>query len=120
MESERYLERPIRADLERKMVFLAGPRQVGKTTLARHILASFEERLYLDWDNREDLEASHRALTRWVEMLERRYHLFRARPPGRSGRVPAAPVCSPACPRRPASLSPATRARRPRRSSSPG
>ena len=34
----RYLEQNIVDDLVGKMVFLAGPRQVGKTTLARHIL----------------------------------------------------------------------------------
>lgn len=39
MELARYLEAPIRADLAGKMVLLVGPRQVGKTTLARHILA---------------------------------------------------------------------------------
>ena len=30
----RYLTPQVRADLDRKMVFVAGPRQVGKTTLA--------------------------------------------------------------------------------------
>jgi uncharacterized protein len=40
-------------DLERKMVFLGGPRQVGKTTLAKQILARFPgQGLYLNWDNR--------------------------------------------------------------------
>ena len=29
----RYLEAQVRQDLRRKMVFVAGPRQVGKTTL---------------------------------------------------------------------------------------
>jgi len=54
MELSRYLETPIREDLEKKMVFLAGPRQVGKTTLARRILTTFEEGVYFNWDNRED------------------------------------------------------------------
>lgn len=40
---EPYLERPIAEDLGRKMVFLAGARQVGKTTLARHLLAASGE-----------------------------------------------------------------------------
>ena len=31
----RYLEDQIRKDLEKKMVFVPGPRQVGKTTLAK-------------------------------------------------------------------------------------
>ena len=50
----RTLEAPIRMDLNEKMVFLAGPRQVGKTTLARHLLDSSGPGIYLNWDNRED------------------------------------------------------------------
>jgi predicted AAA+ superfamily ATPase len=50
----RYLEAPIRQDLAAKMVFLAGPRQVGKTTLARRILAAWSAGLYLSWDHRTD------------------------------------------------------------------
>jgi predicted AAA+ superfamily ATPase len=54
MDRERALEGPIAQDLPEKMVFLAGPRQVGKTTLARHVLARWETGTYLTWDNRED------------------------------------------------------------------
>ena len=54
MDLRRYLETPISMDLDEKMVFLAGPRQVGKTTLARHLLASSGPGIYLNWDNRED------------------------------------------------------------------
>src|SRR5512134_3018632 len=54
MELRRYLEAPIREDLTEKLVLLAGPRQVGKTTLARHLLASAGGGIYLNWDNRED------------------------------------------------------------------
>jgi len=54
MERRRYLEAPILEDLSSKMVFVAGPRQVGKTTLARQILAGAEAGVYLSWDNRED------------------------------------------------------------------
>jgi predicted AAA+ superfamily ATPase len=54
MEQKRYLQEPISTDLAKKMVFLAGPRQVGKTTLAHRILASAKVGIYLDWDNRED------------------------------------------------------------------
>jgi hypothetical protein len=50
----RYLEPPVLADLKEKMVFVAGPRQVGKTTLARRILGSSAPGVYLNWDNRED------------------------------------------------------------------
>ena len=35
--TRRYLEPQVRKDLQRKMVFIAGPRQVGKTTLARQL-----------------------------------------------------------------------------------
>ncbi len=51
----RYLEPFVRKDLARKMVFLGGPRQVGKTTLALRILGDAEER-YLNWDYDADRE----------------------------------------------------------------
>jgi len=54
MDSARYLEPPVEADLPSKMVFVAGPRQVGKTTLARHLLARSEAGAYLNWDDRDD------------------------------------------------------------------
>ncbi len=50
----RALEPLIRQDLADKMVFLAGPRQVGKTTLARRVLEGWSEGAYLSWDSRED------------------------------------------------------------------
>ncbi|HEY3656729.1 MAG TPA: AAA family ATPase [Steroidobacteraceae bacterium] len=46
---KRYLEQQVRQDLERKMVFVGGPRQVGKTTLARNILGKATQGL-LNWD----------------------------------------------------------------------
>lgn len=54
MTRQRYLEAAIRDDLREKMVFLAGPRQVGKTTLAQQILQASAPGLYLSWDNRDD------------------------------------------------------------------
>ena len=51
----RYLAAQIERDLSRKMVFVAGPRQVGKTTLARMLLDS--RRGYLNWDVAEDRES---------------------------------------------------------------
>jgi uncharacterized protein len=48
-QSKRYIEAAVEDDLERKMVFITGPRQVGKTTLAKHLLGS-EQRGYLSWD----------------------------------------------------------------------
>jgi uncharacterized protein len=53
---KRYLQEIIRKDLEEKMVFLSGPRQVGKTTLARVFLETKED-LYYNWDRREDRKA---------------------------------------------------------------
>jgi len=38
-------------DLKEKMVFVAGPRQCGKTTLARQILAKYPSGAYFNWDN---------------------------------------------------------------------
>ncbi|MCP4601617.1 MAG: ATP-binding protein [Proteobacteria bacterium] len=51
---QRYNQTSIALDLREKMVFLAGPRQVGKTTLAKQLLSDDPEGLYLNWDNRED------------------------------------------------------------------
>jgi len=50
----RYLLPPVRSDLERKMVFVAGPRQVGKTTLAKSFPGAAEG--YLNWDVAEHRE----------------------------------------------------------------
>jgi uncharacterized protein len=41
-------------DLSRKMVFLSGPRQTGKTWLAKAIMSRFSHPLYLNWDNEQD------------------------------------------------------------------
>ncbi len=51
---ERYDEAAVASDLSDKMVLLAGPRQVGKTTLARRLADRWEASLYLSWDNRGD------------------------------------------------------------------
>jgi uncharacterized protein len=49
----RYLQENIHADLQEKMVFLSGPRQVGKTTVAKTFLKTQDD-LYYNWDRRED------------------------------------------------------------------
>jgi len=51
----RYIAPNILEDLTRKMVFVGGPRQVGKTTLAQAILSSnYPSGRYLNWDYDED------------------------------------------------------------------
>jgi hypothetical protein len=56
----RYLQAPVTEDLARKMAFVAGPRQVGKTTLARQMLAAAASGVYLTWDRREDRDTIRR------------------------------------------------------------
>lgn len=58
---DRALLAPVLSDLERKMVFLAGPRQVGKTTLAKTVLSlrAPHDPVYLNWDRTE-----HRKIVR--------------------------------------------------------
>lgn len=52
---ERYLKQDILEDLKKKMVFIGGPRQVGKTTLALDILGGDETHpAYFNWDYFED------------------------------------------------------------------
>jgi predicted AAA+ superfamily ATPase len=50
---ERIYLQSITKDLEKKMVFIGGPRQVGKTTLATSFLDKFHDGhpAYLNWDN---------------------------------------------------------------------
>src|SRR5438067_1455594 len=50
----RYLRKQILQDLERKMVFVAGLRQVGKTTLARRLAG--QKSGYVNWDDPEHRE----------------------------------------------------------------
>ena len=50
----RYLRPQIEADLRKKMVFVAGPRQVGKTTLALTLPGAADG--YLNWDVAEHRE----------------------------------------------------------------
>jgi hypothetical protein len=50
---ERYLKNPVTKDLKDRMVFIGGPRQVGKTTFALTFLSEPSEKhpAYLNWDN---------------------------------------------------------------------
>src|SRR3990167_3528860 len=46
----RYLTNFIIKDLHKKMVFVGGPRQVGKTTLSIELEKDFPGAVYLNWD----------------------------------------------------------------------
>lgn len=52
----RYMQRPIELALQKKMVFVGGPRQVGKTTLSLEFLRSksVKDPGYLNWDRVSD------------------------------------------------------------------
>lgn len=52
IKDSRYLTAQIKRDLSKKMVFVGGPRQVGKTTLAKSLLGRSQE-AYLNWDDPE-------------------------------------------------------------------
>jgi len=47
---ERYLDHHVLADLHHKMVVLTGPRQVGKTTLAKQLMTQLSPAQCLNWD----------------------------------------------------------------------
>jgi len=51
---ERAQKKAILADLNKKMVLLAGPRQAGKTTLAKELANEFSSSIYLSYDRAED------------------------------------------------------------------
>ena len=44
----------IRRDLEKKMVLLAGPRQAGKTTLAKELSQEYSSSIYLNYDSAKE------------------------------------------------------------------
>lgn len=47
---DRHLKEPLLADLKKKMVLLTGPRQVGKTHLAKDLMRTFKKPSYLNHD----------------------------------------------------------------------
>jgi predicted AAA+ superfamily ATPase len=51
---KRYLYSQILEDLKRKMVLITGPRQVGKTYLAKQVMEEFDKPQYLNYDNIND------------------------------------------------------------------
>ena len=55
MLKKRYLDELVTTDLKEKMVFIGGPRQVGKTTFALDTgRLQYTKCAYLNWDSRED------------------------------------------------------------------
>jgi len=50
----RYLEQGIVSDLQKKMVFVTGPRQVGKTYLAKTLQSQFKTPIYCNYDDLDD------------------------------------------------------------------
>jgi predicted AAA+ superfamily ATPase len=77
--TRRYLQDQVEHDLARKMVFLAGPRQVGKTTLARSLEGGAGG--YLNWDVAADRERILRGrfpdAPLWVLDEVHKYHRWR-------------------------------------------
>ena len=53
---ERKIYNKIVADLKKKMVFIVGPRQVGKTWLAKKIMTEYKNPIYLNYDNSDHRE----------------------------------------------------------------
>ena len=51
---QRYLSASVKADLAKKLVFLVGPRQVGKTTLAKALMPDYPRAQYFNWDVASD------------------------------------------------------------------
>ncbi len=58
----------ILADLSKKMVLLSGPRQSGKTTLAKEIGQEFESTVYLNYDSAQDRQIIQEES--WLEASE--------------------------------------------------
>lgn len=57
MLKKRYLTAFVVEDLKEKMVFISGPRQVGKTTLSKELVPEyFSDFAYFNWDLRADRE----------------------------------------------------------------
>lgn len=51
---KRYLYSQVLEDLKKKMVLITGPRQVGKTYLAKQVMEEFDKPQYLNYDNIND------------------------------------------------------------------
>ncbi|MFA6392783.1 MAG: ATP-binding protein [Candidatus Paceibacterota bacterium] len=53
---KRKIYNKILSDLQKKMVFIVGPRQVGKTWLAKEIMKEYKNPVYLNYDNSDHRE----------------------------------------------------------------
>jgi len=64
----RYLTNPLLEDLKEKMIFLSGPRQVGKTTLATEIIGKKMKSLSFNWDKLQERKQALKG--EWPEETE--------------------------------------------------
>lgn len=65
---ERWIKNQIIKDLDKKMVFIVGPRQVGKTWLAQDIAKTFKNTVYLNYDSISDREIIKNEM--WLDNTE--------------------------------------------------
>ena len=56
MEINRNISKKILSDLKKKMVFIVGPRQVGKTWLSKQVMKEYKNPIYLNYDNSDHRE----------------------------------------------------------------
>lgn len=72
MVTPRYLEEVLHEHLStlRQMVFLSGPRQVGKTTLARSTTSSLTNSSYFNWDNVDHRELILQGLRGIIDSMD--------------------------------------------------
>ncbi len=77
MSITRDIEKHVKADLKSKMVFIGGPRQVGKTTLSKEFMSP--SALYLNWDDLSDRDVikSHKLPPKIKTLILDELHKYR-------------------------------------------